>query len=156
MDNEKPTMALVLTKKGETIVVDKDMLTELNEFSWYINKVGYAVNDSKPRKSMHRLIMGYPKGNIDHINGNKLDNRKSNLRFCNQSQNTANASKRTTNKSGYKGVCWNKKYSKWEAYITVNYKHLFLGYFDDKIEAAKAYNKKSNKEFGVFSKPNKI
>lgn len=149
-------MALIQTKKGELIVVDNALLKQIKSFSWYVNKVGYAVNDSKPRKYMHRLIMGFPKGGVDHINGNKLDNRRKNLRLCNQSQNTANASKRSTNKSGYKGVSWNKRYSKWEAYLTKDYKHVFLGYFDDKDKAALAYNRKAKELFGEFCKLNVV
>lgn len=149
-------MAIIVTKKGEHIFVDSKRVKDVSKLSWYVNKVGYAVNDSAPRKLMHRFIMGYPKGNIDHINGNKLDNRKCNLRICTQSQNMMNSLKRKTNKSGYKGVCWNKKYSKWEATLTVKYKHKFLGYFDDKIMAAKAYNKKAKDAFGKFAKLNKI
>lgn len=148
-------MALIETTNG-LIIVDNKLLKKLNSFKWYVNNVGYAMNDSYPRKSMHRLVMGFPKGNVDHINGNKLDNRLSNLRICNQSQNMANSPKRITNKSGYKGFSWNKKYSKWEAYMTKNYKHIFLGYFDDKKEAARAYNKAALEHFGEFSKLNII
>ena len=147
-------MALIQTKRGELIVVDNALLNQMKSFSWYVNNVGYAVNDSKPRKSMHRLIMGFPKGGVDHINGDKLDNRRKNLRLCNQSQNTANSPKRSTNKSGYKGVSWNKRYSKWEAYLTKDYKHVFLGYFDDKDKAALAYNRKAKELFGDFCKLN--
>jgi hypothetical protein len=149
-------MDTIVTKKGTEILIDKNNKDELSKLSWYVNKIGYAVNDTKPRKYMHRLIMGYPKENVDHINGNKLDNRKGNLRLCNQSENTANAPKRTTNKSGYKGVCWNKKYGKWEVYLTKNYKHIFLGYFDDKIDAARAYNLGAETHFGKFAKLNKL
>lgn len=97
-------MAIIQTTKGEIIIVDNNLLEKVKEFSWYVNSVGYAANDSIPRKTMHRMVMGYPKSGIDHKNGNKLDNRKSNLRLCNQSQNTANSPKRKTNKSGFKGV----------------------------------------------------
>src|SRR3990167_923966 len=132
MDPSTSPMAVIQTSKKEFIIVDDNLLNKVKKFRWYVNRLGYAANDAKPRKLMHRLIMSYPKENIDHINGNKLDNRLSNLRLCNQSQNNANSSKRKTNVSGYKGVCWNKKYEKWEATITKDYKHIFIGYFDDR------------------------
>lgn len=147
-------MAVIYTSKKQVILLDDHLLEKAGQFLWYVNRLGYAANDSKPRKLMHRLIMGYPKENVDHKNGNKLDNRLSNLRLCNQSQNTANSPKRKTNVSGYKGVSWNKRYSKWEAYITKDYKHIFLGYFDDRKEAALAYNNRAILEFGDFCKLN--
>lgn len=147
-------MATIKTRKGEQILVDKKFFLEVSKFVWYINKAGYAANDSLPRKTMHRLVMAFPKENVDHVNGNKLDNRLTNLRLCNQSQNSANSRRKSTNKSGFKGVSWNKKYSKWEAYLTKNYKHIFLGYFNTKVEAAKAYNLTAKKEFGKFAKIN--
>lgn len=146
----------ITTKKGEKILLDTEDFTACNRYQWYVNKNGYAANDSKPRKLMHRLVMGFPKENIDHANGNKLDNRKSNLRLCNQSQNTSNASKRKTNKSGYKGVSWNKRYTKWESYLTFNYKHIFLGYYDTKEKAAYAYNLKAKEVWGEYAKLNKL
>lgn len=138
------------------IWVDNSKLKELSMFSWYVNIMGYAANDSKPRKLMHRHILGYPKKGVDHINGNKLDNRRKNLRVCTQSQNMANSPKRTTNRSGFKGVSWNKRYGKWEAYLTKDYKRVFLGYFDDIREAAKAYNTRAKKEFRAFANLNKL
>jgi hypothetical protein len=148
-------MATMKTKKG-LVLIDDDLFDELNKYRWYIGNNGYAQNDSKPRKLMHRFIMGNPKENIDHINGNKLDNRKCNLRVCNQSGNTANGKIRINNKSGYRGVSWNKKYKKWESYLTKNYKHFFLGYFDNKKIAAKVYNREAKKQFGEFARLNKI
>jgi hypothetical protein len=149
-------MGIIQTKKGELIIVDNSLLKKLKCFTWYVNKMGYAVNDTEPRKTMHRFIMNFPKSNVDHINGNKLDNRKKNLRLCNQSQNTANSSKRKTNKAGYKGVSWNKRYKKWEAYLTKDYKHVFLGYHDTKEKAALAYNSGAMIHFGNFSRLNVI
>lgn len=146
----------ILTSKNQEILVDKEDYDFCNKFKWYISKTGYATNDSLPRKLMHRLIMGFPEQYVDHINGNKLDNRRCNLRLCNQSQNSSNTKIRSTNKSGYKGVSWNKKYEKWECYLTFNYKHVFGGYFDSKVEAALAYNNKATELWGEFAKLNVI
>ena len=156
MDASSSSMAVIQASKHEFIIVDDNDFEKVKKFRWYVNRMGYAANDATPRKLMHRLIMNFPKGGIDHKNGNKLDNRKSNLRPCNQSENMANAPKRKTNLSGYKGVSWDKKYSKWEAYLTKDCKHIFLGYFDDRKEAALAYNQRAIKEFGGFCKLNEL
>lgn len=115
-------MAIIYTSKGQGIMVSEKDHKTLNSFLWYVGKNGYASNDSMPRKLMHRLIMGYPEQNIDHINGNKLDNRRENLRLCTQSGNTANAGKRINNTSGYKGVSWDKKAKRWSVFCTKNMK----------------------------------
>jgi hypothetical protein len=92
----------------------------------------------------HRMAWLYvygliPKGNIDHINGNPSDNRISNLRLVNQSQNMQNTNKWKTNTSGYKGVTWAKDKNKWVAQIWKNHKRHYLGSFDESETAYKAY-----------------
>lgn len=93
----------------------------------------------------------FPVGEIDHINHDKMDNRLKNLRSCTQSENSRNQKKYKSNKSGYKGVSWSKKSSKWLAQITHNKKVTCLGRYDDKLEAAQAYDKKALELFGEFS-----
>lgn len=75
---------------------------------------------------------------IDHINRDKHNNCKSNLRICSFSENTLNSKIRVDNTSGYKGVSFNKRYNKWESYITINYKRIHLGKFDTIEEAIQA------------------
>ena len=91
----------------------------------------------------HRLIWFYannawPSTQIDHINGNKLDNSISNLRLVNNQQNSQNKPKNKNNTSGKAGISWTKANKKWRAYIWHMYKRIHLGYFDDYDEAVKA------------------
>ena len=139
--------------KGFTIV-DKEDFERLNKFSWNVSSHGYVyTRDRKVFVYMHRLIMNTPKGfDTDHINGNKLDNRRSNLRVCNRSENNWNGSKKRTNKSGYKGVSWDKKAQKWLAKICKERQQIFVGYFNSPLEASKAYDKKAQDIFGNFAR----
>lgn len=153
-------MALIKLTRGKHAIIDDEDLDRVRQHTWNCLKIGYAQCNRKTgefaKTLLHRFILNYPKGNIDHVNGDKLDNRKINLRVATQSQNMANTGKRMTNKSGHKGVCWNKKYSKWEATLTKDYKHIFLGYFNEKLEASKAYNKGAVLHYGEFAQLNKI
>jgi len=99
--------------------------------------------------------MDTPKGmDTDHINGNGLDNRRSNLRVCTRAQNALNTGAYSNNKSGFKGVSLDYKYKvKWRADIQVNGKQIFLGYFDTKELAYQAYVEactKHHKEFANY------
>ena len=104
---------------------------------------------------MHRVITGAPKSRqVDHINGNGLDNTRINLRLCDASQNQANRGKPINCKSGFKGVSWNKQKRKWIAFIQVLGKHIYLGGFDCKIYAARVYDEKAKEVFGEFARTN--
>jgi hypothetical protein len=86
---------------------------------------------------MHRLVLGAQKGQIvDHINGDRTDNRRSNLRFASKEGNAQNAAKRSDNKSGHKGVSWDYKSKLWEVRVKVNGRQRFGGRFSDLNEAA--------------------
>ena len=96
---------------------------------------------------MHRIVMDVTDGRqIDHINGDPLDNRKCNLRFVTNQENGRNRGAQVNNKSGYKGVSWHPKAKKWEACIRAGEsdgrraKKIYLGVFASKHDAARAYN----------------
>jgi hypothetical protein len=151
-----------LTQNQYTLVDDADFDT-LNQFKWYADKQGknfYAKRNSKTINGkqmiilMHRFIMKTPKGmHTDHIDGNGLNNQRSNLRICTRSENLRNQGKQSDNSSGFKGVSFFKRNKKWVAQIMVNGKYIYLGYFTDKEKASNAYItacKKYHKEFANY------
>lgn len=161
-------MQLPLTQ-GKHALIDDEDYPRVKDYRWcYHRKEGYAIatvygiNPDRPRGQttygLHRLILGAPKGVVvDHINGDKLDNRKSNLRLCDRHGNARNRSQpKTTNLSGFKGVTWHKRIGKWSARIGVDSKNINLGYFDDPKEAARVYNKAAIKEHGEFARLNPV
>ncbi|HBZ17536.1 MAG TPA: Fis family transcriptional regulator [Pantoea sp.] len=93
----------------------------------------------------------WPQQELDHINGDKLDNRIINLRLATRSQNNSNVLLRADNSSGYKGVSWQLPNRKWVARISINRKRITLGFFATKEEAAKAYRLASIQYHGEFS-----
>jgi len=140
---------------GKVTIVDSDDFEMLNKRPWHLNANGYVRGAvKKDGKSttipIHRVIMNAQKGQeIDHKNNDKLDNRKENLRFCTRSQNNANQSVRGKT-SKYKGVFFHKKRGKWAS----SFDYKWIGYFDDEIEAAKAYDVKALERYGEFAKIN--
>ncbi len=149
--------------QGQVALVDDADFERLNQFKWYASKqpgTFYACRDAGGRTNrkqirMHRVITGVTKSRqVDHINGNGLDNRRTNLRICVASQNQANRGKQRNCKSGFKGVSWNKSNRKWVSLIQVLGKHIYLGGFDCKITAARAYDEKAKEMFGEFARTN--
>lgn len=155
------TKQISLTR-GQVALVDDEDFDYLNQWKWCVDSYGYAVRTHGKRPNrftmwMHRLIMNTPKGmDTDHINGNRLDNRKSNLRVCNRSQNKCNVTKHKDNKSGYKGVSWFTRNKKWQAQIMIEGKTLFLGYYDTPEDAAVAYNKAAVEQHQEYAKLNDL
>lgn len=157
---------LPLTQNRFAIIDDEDF-DRVSQYKWQFDNYGYAtrvkhISGSKKNRilqhfSLHRTIMNCPKGKqVEHINGNSLDNRKENLRFSTQHQNSMNKGISKNNTSGFKGVCWNKRKNRWMVRLGFNYKELFLGYFDDLEEAVKIYNQNAIKYFGEFARLNII
>jgi hypothetical protein len=113
-----------------------------------------AIN--KKHYLLHRLAWLYVNNNfpefIDHINGDKSDNRICNLRKVNSSQNMHNSKLNIKNKSGIKGISWNKNRNKWEARVCINYKNKFIGYFDDIKLAELLINKARIELHGNFAR----
>jgi hypothetical protein len=151
--------------KGFVAVVDDADYEELTKFSWYAKetKWGTYAERSFPRKpgvrrtniTMHRQLLGLKSGDgkyADHVDGNTLDNRRSNLRVCTNAQNAANVGPRKGKR--FKGVDWYEPSCKWRAYIRVNYKRSYLGLYDTPEEAAKAYDSAALAAWGEFAQLN--
>lgn len=155
---QKEDKFILLTKDRYAIVDDEDY-DFLSQWKWHIN-TGYAarmsplVNKKRSVILMHRIIMSASDDkHVDHINGNRLDNRRDNLRICTRSENMMNREKKCGS-SKYKGVHYNKRGKFWRAGITYNNKYYYLGSYVSEIDAAKAYNSAALKYFKQFSRPN--
>jgi len=126
-------------------IIDIADLSELKRYRWSLAN-GYVFNRSVGK--LHRFLLKPEKSiQIDHINHNILDNRRSNLRLATSSQNVAHTKLRKHNKSGMKGVSWHKKAEKWAAQAG----NVKIGLFTDKIEAAKEYDKEILKLYGEYA-----
>ena len=140
----------------DCILVDDMDYELLKNYRWCISVGGYAVaRDRKAGKViyMHRLILDAQKGQFtDHINGNRIDNRRSNLRLCSPAQNAKNQGIKINNTTGYKGVSFDKKRGKFHAYIKIDYRRKHLGYFDSILDAAEAYRVGASKYHGEFAR----
>lgn len=153
-------MATIELTQGKVTLVDDDIFNELSQYKWYYAE-GYArrtirVNGKQKILRMHRQIMDTPIGlEVDHINGNTLDNRLVNLRNCLKRQNNMNCSKKRKASSKFKGVTkHNEKW--WRARLTFNGKLIQLGLFLNEREAAAAYNTAAVKYFGEYAYLNKL
>lgn len=135
-------------------LVDDDDYEKFGQYSWNLGTGNYVVRSAKPRNIfLHREIMNTPKGMFtDHINHNRLDNRKCNLRICTISQNLANSNKGRQGNT-YKGVTWHILHQKWEVKFMSQGKYYFIGYFNTQEEAIEAYNKKAKEILGEFACP---
>jgi len=143
-----------LTQNKYTLVDNKDY-PRLNKYKWHYSH-GYAVRkDGHSGKTiyMHRLLCG---GRTDHIDGNKLNNQRSNLRLCTIAQNGHNRGPNKNNRTGYKGVFHALGYNGFTSKIGVNGKGIYLGSFKTPEEAALAYNKAALKYHGEFAYVNSI
>ena len=142
---------------GRFAKVDNDMFDAMSEVPWQAC-FGYAtrqIRESGTKRNiwMHREIINCPSDmEVDHINGDRSDNRRSNLRICNHTQQQGNRwkSKHATT-SRFKGVYFCKKLKKFSAYGRQGSKNKRLGTFSNEVEAAKEYDRWASKYFGEFA-----
>lgn len=155
-------MKTIPLTQGKVAIVDDEDFEQLSRFKWY------AFRDSSKRQQwrarrqvtigkkkqrgilMHRQLMGFPPGEVDHKNRDGLDNRRSNLRRATDSQQMSNRiGSHCESKTGFRGVYAHCK--KFQSHIRDGGVHRFLGTFPTKVEAALAYDKAARRIFGEFA-----
>jgi hypothetical protein len=160
MEITKTYIGKLGTRKGKefNVILDKEGEKLYNKYVWYVSSLGgaeYIIRKDKSNNNktilFHRELLSCPEDKeIDHINRNTLDNRKSNLRCVTHSQNLMNTGMRKDNKSGHRGVSWFERDSKWEVKIQLDGKRKRIGYFTDFVLACDAYDKKAQELFGEY------
>lgn len=152
------TQKILLTNRSSFAFVDDADYALLMQWRWRLNNKGYVVRSEtiggkRVVINMHRVIMDAQRGQyVDHIDNDKLNNTRSNLRLCTQSQNQANRRLHKNNTSGYKGVT--RRGSRWHARIEVNGKSIHLGYHDSALQASRIYDHAARRFFGEFARLN--
>ena len=151
------------TSNNEEFWFDLEDYDLIKDYCWSVNSQGYIIapnlNDSRKIIKMHRLILGCPDNyDIDHIHGKETrhDNRKRNLRIATRSQNNMNKGLQSNNTSNTTGVSWHKGIGRWQAYITIDRKRIYLGAFANFDEAVNVRKQAEEKYFGEFSYDNSM
>jgi hypothetical protein len=139
---------------GRFATVDDEDYEALSRYGWHL-KAGYAArNDGGRLVYMHRHIMDTPSGQVtDHINGDRLDNRRCNLRSCLHAQNRQNQKVYSNNTSGYRGVSMCRTTRTWTAQVTANGKRWRMCGFKTAADASAAYENAARESFGSFYRP---
>lgn len=151
----------ILNKDGDYTYIDHEDLNKILNYHWVSrngNDTPYYVDKGRKSILMSRFLLNAPKYKwVDHINGNRIDNRKENLRLCSRNENAKNRKLNKSNNTGYKGVSKSRnKYKKWKTIIGVNNKKLTIGTYSSIIDAAIAYNIAAEKYHGNFARLNVI
>jgi hypothetical protein len=149
---------------GTIVLIDEADYESIKDYRWKLSSHGYITHQEwkgqrkKPKTFyLHRLIMNPNEGQlVDHINGDKLDNRRENLRLCDKGGNQRNRGKQANNTSGYKGVYLSKKgkLKPWYVKIAFEGKDYSGGYHASKEEAARAYDQLARELHGEFARLN--
>lgn len=145
-DNKKETVNyFTVERKGEefNIIIDKDKYEDIIKYSWHITANGYAITDKinvngeeKKNILMHRYIKEcYDSNDVDHVNNNRLDNRKDNLRMGSKQQNSQNKSKNKNSNNEYKGVVYVKEDNVYKAHMVFESKVILNKRFEEEIDA---------------------
>jgi hypothetical protein len=166
MSNPHHIRKLKLQNSNKVARVDAGEYAALLAHRWFLDPKGYVmrrvrVNGKWGMMYLHRQLTGAPRGmDVDHVNGDPLDNRLANLRVCTRRQNLQNAAAKRTGNNGkpstsvFKGV--SQKGVRWQARIRIGGKQTHLGVFDTERQAATAYNHVAVKEFGEYAKLNLV
>lgn len=144
---------------GEEFYVDVEDLHKISDKAWSLTKKGYLrhmyrdENNNTRSYSMHQYILGVvgKKVQVDHIDRNKMNNRKSNLRICDSFGNARNRGERKNNTSGFTGVIYKKSENKWYASFSINKKRKYIGGFDDFKDAVIARYRAEQEYYGEYA-----
>ena len=149
--------------QGAVAIIDADNADRVLRYSWHLHSRGYAARARRAEDGpgsgvifMHRAILDAPAHMPVRrcLGSSRLDNRRTNLRLATLSQSRAGVALRRDNRSGFRGVTWAKRAQQWQAEIQVAGKRQFLGYFDVKEDAARAYDAAARDAFGEFAQFN--
>lgn len=155
------------TNSDLKIIIDSEDYEKISITKWFLfykkknRRKKYVKSTGKIRGkqvTLHRYILGLDDKNIqvDHRDGNPLNNRKSNLRICTITENNRNKTSHINSTSKYLGVCYDRHRDKWAACLMYNRKKVFNKRFNNEIDAAIAYNNEASKYFGEFANLNQI
>ena len=157
---------LIPLTQGKHARINESDYGRVSLIEWYAIKqhgafyAGSQISDENGKKvqiSMHRWILNAsPEVEVDHIDGDGLNNTRANIRIAKHKDNAKNRKLHRNNTSGYKGVSWHKRSQMWMAYITSDKKRRHLGYFFDLDEAARVYNAAASALHGTFARPNSL
>ena len=147
---------MIINIAGYDVIIDDEDFERVSAINWRLISnvyfgIGKRINGKYKIIRLHRFIIDAPEGyEVDHVNCNTLDNRKTNLRLCTRTQNSRNRLKNKNNSSGYKGVTRDR--NRWRAMIIAENKRVVLGIYETKEEAYKAYCEASKKFHGEFGR----
>jgi hypothetical protein len=146
-------MMEIILLRGEISKVSDEDFKELSRYTWYLKDTGYAITFiNRKQISLHRFIMNPPLNmQVDHINGDKLDNRRENLRVCTQTENLRNSGINKNNTSGFIGISYDKERKTYNPSITVDCRHINLGRYINIEDALIVRLKAEKKYYGDFA-----
>lgn len=153
-------MVKIPLTQGKVAIIDENDYQLVSSKKWYFDSTGYPASNNRSSTTkcgwkpirLHTFLLNPPNGMVvDHINRDKLDNRRSNLRIVTHSINHFNSKLLITNKSGINGVFYDKQRKKWTARIEINSKSIFLGRFLTIEEAANARKQAERKYLGSLA-----
>jgi len=157
LENDYAVMVIVNRAEKESFIfINVEDISMVQKYKWSQDNKGYAVARINGRNiRLHRYLMQLPEGVLgDHKDGNRLDNRRKNIRPCTPLENSRNRGKSINNKSGVPGVQWVRQRNKWVAIIGLNRSTKHLGYFDSFEDAVRARKEAERQYFGEFARIN--